>query len=177
VAHEIGHYCAMRRFNLRPRSRAAYWELEKACNDFAARLLVADADLELAGTWSEPRQLLHAIRAVQRRCKVSLAVAARRFPEASPAVSVSFFTLPRLPTEGCVAVAEWCVESRPWLRYGPRAHVDGSDIAARLLATVVTEPAGATKLVEDDNARAAIQRLPRGILIAGVVGSPLASMS
>jgi hypothetical protein len=171
VAHEIGHYCAMRRFNMRPRSRKAYWELEEACNDFAGRLLVADADIApwLRPLIEDPRELLQALRDVQKSCDVSMVVASRRFQDVWPGISLSFFTIPSKASDACIAVTQWCCESVPWLGYRRRAHVHPDDVAAQLIGPLVDEPAGATKVTEVNHVIVVAQRSPAGILLAALV--------
>ena len=46
VAHELAHWVLWRRMGILPSSTADYWQHEKLCNEFAARVLVSPEALE-----------------------------------------------------------------------------------------------------------------------------------
>jgi IrrE N-terminal-like domain len=171
LAHEIGHYCVLRRFNVRPRSRSEYWRLEQACDDFAGRLLVDDDDVDrFTNDLSTPKKVMSAIRRLGDACEVSFPVAAHRLVDRIPSVTVCRVIFPTSPRNDCVATVKWCWEDSndPWLDYGQGRFVGRDSIIGNVVANLALAPIGASEEVEFGGVSAVFERFPDGLLMAAV---------
>jgi hypothetical protein len=172
LAHEIGHYCALRRFNLRPRSRSEYWKLEQACDDFAGRLLIDDVDLQavLPQDFLSPRDVMRTIYRLSAECDVSVPVAAHRLGESVDGVSMCslHFSNPASPER--LATVRWCWESNssPWLRYGRRRHITNNSVLAPLVREVLPAQIGTTLETRVDGVPIAAERQAGGFWMAAL---------
>jgi hypothetical protein len=146
LAHEIGHYCALRRFNLRPRSRSEYWKLEQACDEFAGYLLVGEDDVEtVVMNWSSPADVMRAIGRLREACDVSTPVAARRLSETIRGMSFCDVRTEPVPRPNRLGTVKWCWEdpTSPWLGYGAGRYVGEDSPIAPLVRGLAQAEIGA----------------------------------
>jgi hypothetical protein len=171
LAHEIGHYCALRRFNLRPRSRSEYWRLEQACDDFAGRLLVGDDDVDrFTEDVSTPTQVMSAIRQLGDACEVSFPVAAHRLVDRISSISVCRMIYPKSPRTDCLATVKWCWEDSiaPWLAYGQGKFVGKDSVIGDVVEKLALAPIGASEEIELGGVSAVFERYPGGLLMVAL---------
>jgi IrrE N-terminal-like domain len=171
LAHEIGHYCVLRRFNVRPRTRSEYWRLEQACDDFAGRLLVDDDDIDrVAGDLSTPKKVMSAIRGLGDACEVSFPVAAHRLVDRIPSISVCRMIYAKSPRDDCLATVKWCWEDSndPWLDYGQGRFIGRDSIIGEVIENLAVAQIGASEEIELGGVSAVFERYPDGLLMAAL---------
>lgn len=115
-AHEMGHALLAQEMKYAPTSRGEYWRIERLCNDFAARLLVSEADLErlLPATPMIAGEILGRVGLLSKRLKVSVETAARRAIPRLDRVSMCEVSL----SAGSSWSISWVIETMSWIAHG-----------------------------------------------------------
>lgn len=170
TAHEIGHHLLDSYRVPRPASRREYWLVEELCHFFAGRLLIPDEAVEwvLANDPQDALRLLHLAQVVAERARVSRAAVSHRVGGELRTAAFCEIAYPRAGRPDLAGVVRWVVERFPWLRVGPRRHLDSDHFLAPLLAFQQKVPVGGVVTGRLNGLRTASERRRRGIWLVCV---------